>query len=163
MGPVQLDTQLSQDKNIKEEIDNLKENGAKVTKDMIIIPIDNTFLYIEPIYQTLLNENDLPVLKKVIVASGNKVAIGDDLLQAIQNLISKSAASIEVENIDEMEGLIDSIIKTNDNLTNSINTNNWELKGTEIKKLQELINLLKKQNQDKAEDNKNMINIKEKE
>ena len=163
MGPVQLDTQLSQDKNIKEEIDNLTVTGAKVTKDMIIIPIDNTFLYIEPIYQTLLNENDLPVLKKVIVASGNKVAIGDDLLQAIQNLISKSAASIEVENIDEMEGLIDSIIKTNDNLTNSINTNNWELIGTDIKKLQELINLLKKQNQDKAEDNKNMINIKEKE
>ena len=111
---------------------------------MIIVPVDNTLLYIEPIYQTLVNESEIPTLKKVIVASGNKVAIGDNLQEAVESLISKSATKIELNSTDDIDGLIDSIIKANDNLTESLEGNNWELMGTDIQKLQELITTLKK-------------------
>ncbi len=57
----------------------LNVTGTKLTKQMIVVPINNTLLYVEPIYQTMLNEIRIPVLKKVIVASGKKVAIGDNL------------------------------------------------------------------------------------
>ncbi len=115
-----------------------------MTRNMIIVPVENTLLYVEPIYQTLVNESNIPVLKKVIVASGNKVAIGNNLREATQSLISKSATKIELNSTDDIEGLIDSIIKANDNLSESLESNNWEIMGTDIQKLQSLINTLKK-------------------
>lgn len=142
VGPMQLDRQIEEDEAISSELNSLNVTGTKLTKQMIIVPINNTLLYVEPIYQTMLNESDIPVLKKVIVASGNKVAMGDNLAQALQNLLSKYAVDIEVENTDDIEGIIDAIIKANQNLTESNKNNDWEMMGSDIAKLQELINSL---------------------
>ena len=88
---------------------------------MVVVPVNNTLLYVESIYQTMLNvESKIPVLKKVVVASGNKVAIGDSLSEALNNLLSKEASNIEVENTDDVDGLIDAIVKANKNLSESI-------------------------------------------
>ena len=158
LGPMQLDKQIEEDEAISSEIESLNVTGTKITKNMIIIPIENTLLYVEPIYQTMLNESDVPILKKVVVASGNKVAIGDSLEKAIENLLSKYAIDIEIENTDDIEGLIEAIIKANDNLTESNKNNDWELIGTDIKKLQELIDSLKKL---KEEENDNQTELQD--
>lgn len=144
VGPMQLDKQIEEDELIASELEALNTTGTKLTKQMIIVPIDNTLLYIEPIYQTMLNESDVPVLKKVVVASGNKVAIGDTLTEGLENLLSKYAVDIEVENTDDIEGLIEAIIKANKNLTDSNNNNDWEMMGKDVKKLQDLITSLEK-------------------
>ena len=166
LGTMQLDNQIEQDEAISKQIQALNVTGTKITKDMVVIPIDNTVLYVESIYQTMLNESKVPVLKKIIVASGNKVAIGDNLKEALNNLLSKEASNIEVEITDNVEGLIESIIKANDNLSESTNNNDWELMGTDIKKLQGLIDSLKdikiqedkkKQEQNELNDNSNVI------
>ena len=158
LGPTQLDTQIAQDETIQSQIDDLSVTGAKVTRNMIIVPVENTLIYVEPVYQTLVNESDIPVLKKVIIASGNKVAIGNNLQEAMQSLISKSATKIDLNSTDDMEGLIDSIIKANDNLSESLESNNWELMGTDIQKLQSLIQTLKKRtNEEKKSENNNTV------
>ena len=133
---------------------------------MIIVPINNTLLYIEPIYQISLNEaKALPVLKKVVVASGNKVTIDDTLKDALKKLLSQSAVDIEVENTDNEEDLISAIIKANNNLETSKDAQDWEMIGKDIKKLQELITKLetleeenRKQEELKAKQNKNDTN-----
>ena len=151
-GPMQLDNQIEQDEAISTEIQNLNTTGTRVTRDMVVVPINNTLLYVESIYQTMLNvESKIPLLKKVVVASGNKVAIGDNLEQALNNLLSKEASNIEVENTDDIDGLIDSIVKANKNLSESTGNNDWELMGSDIKKLQSLIESLEKL---KAEEDK---------
>lgn len=143
LGPMQLDTQIEQDETISSEINALNVTGTKIIKDMIIVPIDNCLLYIEPIYQQYVNEsNSLPTLKKVIVASGSKVAIGDTFTEALNNLVSKNAVEIEVENTDSIEELVQAIIKANNNLKESTQINDWEMIGKDTKKLQELINKL---------------------
>ena len=142
VGPMQLDQQIEEDEAISAELETLNTTGTRLTKQMIIVPINNTLLYVEPVYQTMLNESEIPLLKKVVVASGNKVAIGDTLSRALQNLLSQYAVDIEVENTEDIEGLIDAIIKANDNLTESNNSNDWELMGSDLKRLQELINSL---------------------
>ena len=133
VGPMQLDKQLEEDEAISSELKSLNVTGTKLTKQMIAVPINNTILYVEPIYQTMLNESEVPVLKKVVVASGNKVAIGDNLTKALENLLSKYAVDIEVENTDDVEGLIEAIIKANKNLTQSNENNDWEMMGKDIK------------------------------
>lgn len=144
VGPMQLDKQINEDEAIYKELEVLNITGTKLTKQMIIVPVNNTLLYVEPIYQTMLNESDVPLLKKVIVASGNKVAIGDNIEKALENLLSKYAVDIEIENTEDLEGLIESIIKSNKNLTESSNNKDWEMMGKDIKKLQELITSLEK-------------------
>ena len=110
---------------------------------MIVVPIDNTLLYVEPIYIRYTNEkNSLPTLKKVIVSSGTKVAIGNNVKEAITNLVSKYAVDIQIENTDTIEELTEAIIKANKNLNASNESNDWEMVGKDIKRLQELINKL---------------------
>ena len=155
LGPMQLDTQISQDETISKELDALNVTGTKITKQMIIVPIQNTLLYVEPIYQTMINESDVPVLKKIIVASGNKVAIGNNINEAIKNLLSQYAVDIEVENTDDLQGLIDAIIKANNNLTESNKNNDWEMMGSDIKKLQGLVNSLEKLQEEEKKSKKN--------
>ena len=144
LGSMQLDKQIEQDETISTQLKALNVTGTKVTKQMIIVPIENTLLYVEPIYQTMINESDIPMLKKVIVASGNKVAIGDNLSKALNNLLSQYAVDIDVENTDDIDGLIDAIIKANNNLTESNRSNNWEQMGSDVQKLQELITSLQR-------------------
>ena len=145
LGPIQLDNQIEQDETIAAELETLNVTGSKISKEMKIIPIDNTVLYVETIYQTMTNEpNASTTLEKVIVASGTKVAIGDTLKEAISNLLSQSAVSIEVDNTDNIEGMIEAIINANKNLTESNDRNDWEMMGTDLKQLQNLIETLEK-------------------
>ena len=142
VGPMQLDKQIDEDEAISAEIQTLVTTGTKVSKQMIIVPINNTLLYVEPIYQTMLNESEIPILRKVVVASGNKVAIGDNLNLALKNLLSQYAVDIEVENTDDIEGVLDALVKANKELSQSNSNNDWEMMGKDIKRLQELIDTL---------------------
>ena len=159
LGPMQLDTQIEQDEQISKELEALNVNGTKITKNMIIVPLDNTLLYVEPIYQQYINETDsVPTLKKVVVASGNKLAIGDTLSEALKNLVSKYAVDIEIENTDNVDDLVKTIIKANENLKESTSNGDLEMVGKDVKKLQELIDKLDKlvkEEEKKKEKNKN--------
>ena len=151
LGIMQLDNQIEIDETISKELDTINTTGSRIIKEMYIIPFNNTILYIEPVYQLLLNnEAQIPVLKKVIVASGNRVAIGDDLNKAINNLLSQESLEIDVQNTDTQEGLINEIIKANNNLQESSNNNDWELIGRDLARLQELIENLEKLKEDEA-------------
>lgn len=156
LGPMQLDTQIEQDETISKQIEALNVNGTKLTKNMIVVPINNMLLYIETIYQQSLNEGEtaLPTLKKIVVASGNKLAIGDNLKEALANLVSQYAVDIEVENTDNVEDLINAIIKANKNLEKSTNVKDWEMMGKDLKKLQELIKKLEEVQNEEEKNNK---------
>jgi len=145
LGPSQLDNQIVQDETISAELETLNVTGSKISKEMKIIPIGNTVLYVETIFQTMTNEPNTPTtLEKVIVASGTKVAIGDTLNEALTNLLSQSAVNIEVTNTEDIEGMIEAIINANKNLTESNDRNDWEMMGTDLKTLQGLIESLEK-------------------
>ena len=87
------------------------------------------------------NQEPVPILKKVVVASGNKVSIGNNLNDALNNLLSQEAVSIEIESND-LDALISEIIKANKNLEESNQSNNWEMIGRDMAKLQSLIKQL---------------------
>ena len=163
IGPEQLDKEIQQDETISDAIKSVNVTGTKITKNLIIVPIDNSILYIEPIYQQQLNEkNSIPILKKVVAASGNKVAIGENLKEALKNLVSQSAVNIKVENTDTLEDLINTIVEANKNLKESTQAQNFEMIGKDIRKLQELIDELeeKAEKNRKKEDKKIEKNIK---
>ena len=152
IGPMQLDTQINQNETIYKEIENLDVSGTKITKNIMVVPINEKLIYVEAIYQEYLNENNsLPELKKVIVASGNKIAIGDNIEQALVNLISQGY-DIDIENYENKEDLIKSIIKANKNLKESTASSDYERIGKDITNLQSLIDKLEKLEQEEEEE-----------
>ena len=60
-------------------------------------------------------------------------------------MVSQSATSINTYTTEDIDGLIKAIIDSNDNLSSSIDANDWELMGSDIKRLQELINSLEEE------------------
>jgi len=164
LGPVQLESQIEEDETISSEIKTISNTGTKLLKTTLIIPVANTVLYVEPIYQVKLNETQIPVLKKVIVASGNKLAIGDNLKEALENLLSQYAVNIEIESLDEgIDGLLEQIIKANNNLKESSLNLDWGLMGRDIERLQNLItqleNMKKEEITNEIKDNQEEIDI----
>lgn len=158
LGSTQLDTLVEQDENISKELNTLNTTGTKLEKNIIVVPINNTLLYVEPIYQVMLNdESQIPLLKKVVVASGNKVAIGDNIEDALKNLLSQEAIKIEIESENKDE-LIEQIINANNNLKQSNASNNWEMVGKDMAKLEELIGqletIVEQETKQKAEETK---------
>ncbi len=158
VSPMQLDQQIEEDEAISSELETLETTGTRITKEMIIVPIENTLLYVEPVYQTMINESEIPILKKVIVASGNKVAIGDTMQEALKNLLSNYAVDIEIENTEDIDGIIDSIIKANQNLKDSTNNSDWEMMGSDIERLQTLIDSLEKMRKEESSHTDNTEN-----
>lgn len=171
VGLLQLDTQIEQNEEIYKQIEKLNVTGTKLTKQMLAVPIDDKILYVEAIYEQYINEeNSLPTLKKIVVASGSKVAIGDNLKMALINLVSQNAVDIEIQDTDDIHGLIELIIKANENLEQSTANGDWEQLGKDVEKLQNLIDKLEavyneeknnKQEEESKENNNNDEDVKE--
>ena len=143
IGISQLNSLIEEDETISADLETLDVSGVKMVKDVIIVPIANTLLYVEPIYQVRANELETQVLKKVIVSSGNKVAIGDNLEVAIENLLSdKNSVKLEYVDMEDIDQVIDSIIEANTNLKESIESGNLEMIGKDLSTLEKLLEQL---------------------
>ena len=167
-GIVQLNNQIEEDEIISKELETINITGTKLIKNIIIVPINNTLLYVEPVYQVMLNENSqIPILKKIIVASGNKVAIGNDLEEAINNLFTDYSVEISTHDTEDIDSIIDSIIKANANLKESMNLDDFGLIGKDIDTLRELIDklelLMNNQEENNTNDNQEEEIIEDKE
>ncbi len=93
-GPLQVEARIDQDPIISEQISLWNQLGSRVIRgNLIVIPIGTSFLYVEPLY--LLSENSaLPELKRVIVASGNRIIMRENLELALADLVAGQPAVI---------------------------------------------------------------------
>jgi uncharacterized membrane protein (UPF0182 family) len=83
-GPIQVEAMIDQNTVISEQLSLWDQRGSRVIRgNLIIIPIDNAFLYVEPVYLTAEGTN-IPQLKRVIVISGNRVVMAPTLDKAIE-------------------------------------------------------------------------------
>jgi starch phosphorylase len=73
-GPLQIEAMIDQNAVISEQLSLWDQRGYRVIRgNLVVIPIDNAFLYVEPVY--LLAEGvNIPQLVRVIVISGKKEA-----------------------------------------------------------------------------------------
>jgi hypothetical protein len=87
-GPMQIAARISQDQNISKDLSLWDQHGSSVLRGQtLVLPIDNSFLYVEPIYIT--SQTSMPQLKKVALAMGDKLAYADTYEQALTQLIQE--------------------------------------------------------------------------
>ena len=70
------------------------------------------------------------------------MAIGDNLEEAISNLFTDYAVDLEIVDMQDLESVIDAIIRSNTNLEESLNSNNFEMIGKDLSELESLIKRL---------------------
>jgi len=146
-GPIQIEGRIDQNPDISELFTLWGQGGSKVIRgNLIVIPIENSLLYVEPIYiRATEAEGSIPELKRVIVAFGDRLAMEDtldDALAAVFNV--KTAAPLEVKQrvgtkTAISKELIDNAIFYYKESQKYLKEGNWTGYGTSLQKLNETL------------------------
>ena len=86
LGPVQVDNLVNQDVEISQTITLLDQEGSNVSFGaLVIVPIEQSLLYVQPLFVTA-EDGGIPELKKVVLVLGEDIALGDSFDQALAEL-----------------------------------------------------------------------------
>lgn len=95
-GPMQIEARIDQDTEISQLLTLWGQQGSEVVRgNLIIIPIEQSFLYIEPIYLKASAAGALPQLKRVIVAYDDKVTMKETLEDALSTIFEGKIEKFE--------------------------------------------------------------------
>ncbi len=85
-GIQQIEALINQKPEISEQITLWNREGSRVVQgNLLVIPIEESLLYVEPIYLEA-EENSLPTLVRVIVAYDNEIVMRDTLENALEEI-----------------------------------------------------------------------------
>ena len=93
-GPLQIENMIDNDPDISKEMTLWNTGGSNVIRgNLLVIPLEHTMLYVEPVYITTDNQASLPLLKRVIVGCGDNIVMGENLTGALSQLFGVSEPS----------------------------------------------------------------------
>jgi uncharacterized membrane protein (UPF0182 family) len=94
-GPQQVEARIDQDAGISQLLSLWNQQGSHVIRgNMLVLPIENSTLYVEPLYLQA-NQSQLPELKRVILATENRLVIGTTLAESLNLLYGNGAVSTD--------------------------------------------------------------------
>lgn len=83
-GPMQIEARIDQDTEISQAITLWSQAGSSVLRgNTLVIPIENSILYVEPLYLEATEKGTLPQLKRVIVAYDDRLTMQNTLEEAL--------------------------------------------------------------------------------
>jgi uncharacterized membrane protein (UPF0182 family) len=90
-GPRQIDTRIDQNPEISEQLTLWNQEGSEVFRgDLLVIPIEQSLLYVEPVYLQATGQNGaIPELKRVIVAYDDNIIMGNTLDEALNEVFGQ--------------------------------------------------------------------------
>ncbi len=90
-GPFQIEARIQQNTEISQQISLWNQMGSRVIRGHLqVVPIENSILYISPLYLRA-ESGQLPELKRVIAAYGERVVMEDTLGGALAALFRETA------------------------------------------------------------------------
>jgi uncharacterized protein len=95
-GPQQVFARINNDPRFSSERTLLSQQGSQLFfGDFLVIPIDNSFLYVLPVYVQSSEGAQIPELKRVVVVngSGGDVSLGQDLPRALSEATGQSGGT----------------------------------------------------------------------
>lgn len=88
-GPIQIEARINQDQTISKDLSLWNQQGSQVLRGQILVlPIENSFLYVQPIY-IQASQASMPELKKVALAMGDKLAYANTYDEALSQLVDE--------------------------------------------------------------------------
>jgi uncharacterized membrane protein (UPF0182 family) len=95
-GTNMIESRIDQDSEISPQLTLWSQEGSNVLRgNLLIIPIEESLLYVEPIYLQANNENSLPEMKRVIVAYGDRIVMETTLQGALNKIFGTGFSSYD--------------------------------------------------------------------
>jgi uncharacterized membrane protein (UPF0182 family) len=92
-GPRQVDARIDQDPIISQQLALWNQRGSTVIRgSLLAIPIDQSLVYVQPLYLAASEQGALPELRRVIVAHGNQIAMEPTLEQSLSRIFGGHVA-----------------------------------------------------------------------
>lgn len=146
---------VQQDTTISKEITLLNSNGSSVEYgEILIVPIENSLLYAMPIYVQSTGNNSVPEVKRIILANGSKIVMGENVSDALNKLFNIDTSSNETlipedknENVFEKEDEKELAKKANEKFNEMIEAQkngDWAKYGELQKEVGDIISELSK-------------------
>jgi uncharacterized membrane protein (UPF0182 family) len=83
-GPRNIQARINQDPVIAQQIALWNQQGSRViTGTLLAIPIEQSLVYVQPLYLAAAEQGALPELRRVVVAYGNQIAMEPTLEAAL--------------------------------------------------------------------------------
>ncbi|MBQ4109616.1 MAG: UPF0182 family protein [Clostridia bacterium] len=163
-GTMQIENRIDNDPAISRELTLWGQGGSTVIRgNMLVIPVNNSLIYMEPIYITSSGESTMPELKRVVVAYSDSIVMEESFEKAIQTLFNFTINRDTNDTLDykpskpatpqtppeepdtPAEDLTDNstIVETFDAIKKAMSENNWQEFGENFTKLEEEINKLR--------------------
>ncbi|MGI6548789.1 MAG: UPF0182 family protein [Syntrophomonadales bacterium] len=144
-GPMQIESRIDQNSEVSEQMTLWSQKGSSVYRgNLIVIPIENSMLYVEPIYLQA-EQSRIPELRRVIVVYGDTVVMEPTLQGAFQKIFGQGGqiTPTEEEKPDDtaprVEETLDKIARQAksyfDKAQNALKSGDWSAYGENIEQV----------------------------
>lgn len=97
-GPMQIEARIDQDTEISQDITLWSQSGSSVLRgNTLVIPIENSIIYVEPLYLEATERGTLPQLQRVIVAYDDRLTMQDTLDESLAVIFGGATGAGEEE------------------------------------------------------------------
>jgi uncharacterized membrane protein (UPF0182 family) len=147
-GPFQIEALINQNTEISQQISLWNQMGSRVIRGtLLVVPIGNSILYVSPLYLRA-QSGQLPELKRVIAAYGERVVMEETLPAALAALF-KGSAPVAGLPAPAPSGLADErarqALADYDRALDRLKAGDWAGFGTELDALRPLLEELSRQ------------------
>jgi uncharacterized membrane protein (UPF0182 family) len=148
-GPMQLESRISQDPTISRQLSLWDQRGTEVIRgNLIIIPIETSLLYVEPLYLKAANESSLPEMRRVIVGYQDTIVMEETLDAALEVIFGQAPSDAVIDEPlpqpdDTGDATLEELIGTANRLFESaqqaIRNGEWAKYGEYIAQLEDVL------------------------
>lgn len=154
-SPYLFKQKLNQDPAISKEISLWNKEGSEVLYgDTMIVPINNSLLYVDPIYIRATGKNSIPEMKRVVVGFDDKLILAENIESALEQIFNYTEAPSQtpVPTVPTAPSTVDANIKEKiknakdifDKAIEAQKNGDWAKYGEYIKNLQDILSELNK-------------------
>jgi len=153
-GPTQIEARISQTPEISEQLTLWSQQGSGVIRGtLLVIPVEQSLLYVQPIYLRA-DQGELPELRRVIVAYGDRVVMRETLDQSLDAVFGEaSAPPPESSPADQattlpnnLADLIQAALESYENGQQALQQGDWQRYGEAQRQLESVLRQLDQQN-----------------
>lgn len=97
-GPLQIESRIDQNPDISEQLALWNQQGSSVIRgNLLVLPIQGNFIYIEPIYLQATQGGSIPEMKRVIMVYEDKLVMTKTLGEALTQIFGSDAPQPNIE------------------------------------------------------------------
>nr|WP_267879608.1 UPF0182 family protein [Trinickia symbiotica] len=137
-GPFQIEARIQQDTEISQQISLWNQMGSRVIRGhLVVVPIGNAILYVSPLYLRS-TAGQLPELKRVIAAYGDRVVMEETLSAALAALF-KEAAPMAIPHEGTVDARARAALSHYNRAIERLKAGDWSGFGSELDALRPLL------------------------